>query len=81
MGLAGRIQARLKEDGRLGRLMASHHLLVHALGRDNAGRHVCGAHGVIASFRITQQTAHAKMTGLAHLASLLDALPRPHPLL
>lgn len=78
-GLSGRIQRILAEDGRLGRLMASHHLLVHALACDNPGRHVCGAHGVVASFRIGSQTAHAKMSGLAHLASLLDALPHPHP--
>lgn len=81
-GLSGRIQRILAEDGRLGRLMASHHLLVHALGRNGSGQDVCGAHGVVASFRIGHQTTHATMAGMAHLASLLAALPNHHtPLL
>jgi hypothetical protein len=75
LGLTARVQNALAKDGRLQRLLASHHLLVHRHVRGPDQRPTCGKHAVVASFQVGASSAHQRLAGLATLESLLKALP------
>jgi hypothetical protein len=76
MGLSARVQKALREDGRLDRLLHSHHLLVHRVGRDLAQLPVCGGRDTLAAFTVGASSAHQRMSGLTVLGELLNALPQ-----
>ena len=80
LGLSARVQKALQQDGRLPRLLASHHLLVQQIGWDHKSDPVGSIRSPIASFTVGASSAHQRLAGLVALADLLAELPATPPL-